>query len=288
MGYKCHFKNATGEDETTGKVTVKPEPKKEEKKEPSPVADQQPAGPKKSFLAQKKEKAAPEPEKQEEVAVKKKSVGPRKQLPAKEEEPAFGGFKLKKAETVKRGWDDGGLEGVNLKHHEFEKEPEVETPERDTDVLLGDGVPEKDDGKGKKKKKKEPTPEPEAAKEPEKKKTYRELQDEEKARKASLASGEKKDEKKFAAYKAKKKSEVKGTGSDSMSEWEKRLEKPSVPLAAKGPPGPPKIVEIEKKYSAIEEQTACCYMFEGNPAPTFKFFKGTQEIIEGGRYKLIS
>ena len=37
-----------------------------------------------------------------------------------------------------------------------------------------------------------------------------------------------------------------------MSEWEKRLEKPSVPLLAKGPPGPPKIVEIEKKYSAIE------------------------------------
>merc|ERR1711997_937221 len=75
---------------------------------------------------------------------KKASVGPRKQLPAKEEEPAFGGFKLKKAETVKRQWDDGGLEGVNLKHHEFEKEPEVETPERNTDVLLGDGVPDKD------------------------------------------------------------------------------------------------------------------------------------------------
>ena len=37
-----------------------------------------------------------------------------------------------------------------------------------------------------------------------------------------------------------------------MSEWERRLEKPSVPLMAKGPPGPPKIVEIEKKYSAIE------------------------------------
>ena len=97
------------------------------------MADQQPAGPKKSFLAQKKEKApAPEPEKQEEPGdsfklKKKSSVGPRKQLPAKEEEPAFGGFKLKKAETVKRQWDDGGLEGVNLKHHEFEKEPEVET-----------------------------------------------------------------------------------------------------------------------------------------------------------------
>jgi hypothetical protein len=27
---------------------------------------------------------------------------------------------------------------------------------------------------------------------------------------------------------------------------------------------------------------------EGNPAPTFKFYKGTTEIIEGGRYKLIS
>ena len=95
------------------------------------MADQQPAAPKKSFLAQKKEKAAPEPEKQEEgdqfKLKKKSSVGPRKQLPAKEEEPAFGGFKLKKAETVKRQWDDGGLEGVNLKHHEFEKEPEVET-----------------------------------------------------------------------------------------------------------------------------------------------------------------
>ena len=37
-----------------------------------------------------------------------------------------------------------------------------------------------------------------------------------------------------------------------MSEWEKRLERPSVPLMAKGPPGPPRIVEIEKKYSAIE------------------------------------
>ena len=27
---------------------------------------------------------------------------------------------------------------------------------------------------------------------------------------------------------------------------------------------------------------------EGNPAPTFKFFKGGSEITEGGRYKLIS
>jgi uncharacterized protein YpmS len=27
---------------------------------------------------------------------------------------------------------------------------------------------------------------------------------------------------------------------------------------------------------------------EGNPAPQFKFYKGSTEIIEGGRYKLIS
>jgi len=27
---------------------------------------------------------------------------------------------------------------------------------------------------------------------------------------------------------------------------------------------------------------------EGNPAPVFKFYKGSTEIIEGGRYKMIS
>lgn len=49
---------------------------------------------------------------------------------------------------------------------------------------------------------------------------------------------------------------------------------PNVPLVAKGEPGPPRIVEIQEKYSAVEEQTAVCYMFiEGNPAPTFRFNK---------------
>ena len=52
------------------------------------------------------------------------------------------------------------------------------------------------------------------------------------------------------------------------------MEKVNVPLIAKGEPGPPRIVEIQEKYSAVEEQTACCYMFiEGNPAPTFRFNK---------------
>ena len=68
-----------------------------------------------------------------------------------------------------------------------------------------------------------------------------------------------------------------------------------MPLKAIGDPGPPKIVEIQEKYGAVEgecssnllflksrilnsklfvDQTACCYMFvEGNPAPTFKFYK---------------
>jgi len=26
---------------------------------------------------------------------------------------------------------------------------------------------------------------------------------------------------------------------------------------------------------------------KGNPAPTFKFYKGSTEIIEGGRYKMV-
>ena len=35
-------------------------------------------------------------------------------------------------------------------------------------------------------------------------------------------------------------------------------------------------MEIQEKYSAVGDQTACCYMFvEGDPAPTFKFYKVT-------------
>ena len=68
----------------------------------------------------------------------------------------------------------------------------------------------------------------------------------------------------------------KDAAGDEKSEWERRLDKPSVPLKAIGDPGPPRIVEIQEKYSAVEDQTACCYMFvEGNPAPTFKFYKVT-------------
>merc|ERR1711936_794781 len=123
--YKCHLKNSKGEDETQGKVTVKPAPKAEAPKEPSPVKEPESVQPKKSFLSQKKKE--PEPPKEEEKPPgegdmfklkKKSSVTPRKPIQKEEEQPAFAGFKLKKAETVKRQWDDGGLENVNLKHHE--------------------------------------------------------------------------------------------------------------------------------------------------------------------------
>ena len=68
-----------------------------------------------------------EPEQGEMFKMKKKSSAtPRKILPKEEEQPAFAGMKLKKAQTVKRQWDDGGLETVDLKHHEFEKIPQDE------------------------------------------------------------------------------------------------------------------------------------------------------------------
>lgn len=84
---------------------------------------------------------------------KKSSVTPRKSIQKEEEQPAFAGFKLKKAETVKRGWDDGGLQKVDLKHHEFEKQPQEESAEKSSEILLSEGVPEDGDGKKKKKKK---------------------------------------------------------------------------------------------------------------------------------------
>ena len=44
----------------------------------------------------------------------------------------------------------------------------------------------------------------------------------------------------------------KDAAGDEKSEWERRLDKPSVPLKAIGDPGPPKIVEIQEKYGAVE------------------------------------
>merc|ERR1712060_693326 len=97
----------------------------------------------------------PEPEKPA-FSLKKRS-GARKELPPKEEEkPAFA-VKLKKASTVKREWDDGGLEKVDLKHHEFERAPQDVEPECKSTIKMGKALEidlDGDDDKKKKKKKK--------------------------------------------------------------------------------------------------------------------------------------
>merc|ERR1711902_346954 len=77
-----------------------------------------------------KKEEAPEPEPQPEFKLPKKKVS--RQIPKeepKEEDSPFGKIKLKKAETVKRTWEDQGMESVDLKHHEFEKAPQDVEPE---------------------------------------------------------------------------------------------------------------------------------------------------------------
>ena len=92
-------------------------PKKVEKKtEPDPAESR------KSSTSE----STPSTEPMFKLPKKKVSV---KQLPKdepKEEESPFGKIKLKKAETVKRTWEDEGLEKVDLKHHEFERAPQEE------------------------------------------------------------------------------------------------------------------------------------------------------------------
>ena len=103
-----------------------------QKEEKSPPASKEPAKldlKKKSTTGDKKASVAKqeEPEQGEMFKMKKKSSAtPRKMLPKEEEQPAFAGMKLKKAQTVKRQWDEAGLEMVDLKHHEFEKLPQDE------------------------------------------------------------------------------------------------------------------------------------------------------------------
>merc|ERR1712079_7628 len=110
--YKCHFENSAGTNETTGKVTVKPKPVEKPKEDENKKKPE-------------KKEVAPEPEPQPEFKLPKKKVS--RQIPKeepKEEDSPFGKIKLKKAETVKRTWEDQGMESVDLKHHEFEKAPQ--------------------------------------------------------------------------------------------------------------------------------------------------------------------
>ena len=69
--------------------------------------------------------------------------------------PAPFAMKLRKASQVKRSWEDDKMETVELKHHEFEKVPQEETPEKSTEVIMSEPIPDKDAiDKDKKKKKK--------------------------------------------------------------------------------------------------------------------------------------
>ncbi|XP_073811656.1 projectin protein bent isoform X33 [Musca autumnalis] len=75
----------------------------------------------------------------------------------------------------------------------------------------------------------------------------------------------------------------------SVQDLEDLINKPSTPLHATGDGGPPQIVDVQESYSVVEDSTA--YMtvgVEGNPAPTFKFYKGVSEILEGGRFKFLT
>jgi len=162
--YKVKFQNEQGEDETQAKIQVKAAPKVEEadKQEPSPGPPEQnkpvKLDLKKKSVEQKKSTSVVEKKEESEQGEmfklkKKTSAAPRKVIPKEEEQPAFAGMKLKKSSTVKRDWDDGGLEKVDLKHHEFEKTPEEEQPERGTGIEMTEALPDDDAKKGKKKKK---------------------------------------------------------------------------------------------------------------------------------------
>ncbi|KAL1129846.1 hypothetical protein AAG570_012790 [Ranatra chinensis] len=75
----------------------------------------------------------------------------------------------------------------------------------------------------------------------------------------------------------------------SVAELEDKIDKPSTPLKDVGAPGPPAIVDVQENYTAVEDQTGYITVaVEGNPAPTFKFYKGMTEIIEGGRFKFLT
>ncbi|XP_023314705.1 twitchin isoform X11 [Trichogramma pretiosum] len=75
----------------------------------------------------------------------------------------------------------------------------------------------------------------------------------------------------------------------SVADLENKINQPSTPLRDVGNPGPPQIVDVQESYSAVEDSTAyLTVQVEGTPAPTFKFYKGMTEIIEGGRFKFLT
>merc|ERR1712223_2188402 len=144
--FKVVFENKSGSDESTGKVTVKPdENKKKEEKKPEPKPEPKP------FKMPKKVEKKPEPEPEpvaeepKKIVKKKPSVKPREE--PKEEEPPFA-MKLKKTERVQREWKDPEMETVKLAHHEFEKAPQPVEPEGKSTVKLGEPLEIQDGGDG--------------------------------------------------------------------------------------------------------------------------------------------
>merc|ERR1712059_241622 len=136
--FKVRFENKSGSDESTGKVTVKPdETKKKEVKKPEPKPEPKPFKmPKKVEKKELEPEPAPEPEQKPAFKITKKrpSVQPKEE--PKDETPPFQ-MKLKKTERVQREWADPKLETVQLVHHEFEKAPQVIEPEGKSSVKLG-------------------------------------------------------------------------------------------------------------------------------------------------------
>ena len=104
-----------------------------------------------------------EPTLKEELANKplKKATAKKPVTKQKAEEPEiFSKSRLKKAETVKREVDGPKMETVDLKHHEFENEPQDTIPEEKTNLKLGKPIKEIDANKKVKKKKKVKSEEP--------------------------------------------------------------------------------------------------------------------------------
>ncbi|XP_050067771.1 twitchin isoform X12 [Anopheles maculipalpis] len=73
----------------------------------------------------------------------------------------------------------------------------------------------------------------------------------------------------------------------SIQDMDEKINQPSTPLRAIGEAGKAAIiVDFQESYSAVEDQTGyISVQVEGNPAPTWKFFKGITELVDGGRYK---
>nr|AZI15635.1 UNC-22 [Auanema rhodensis] len=71
---------------------------------------------------------------------------------------------------------------------------------------------------------------------------------------------------------------------ESVQEIMERISTPLVP--AGGPGKPPKIIEVPENVTVVENETAILQCkIEGDPIPTFRWFKGNREVLNGGRFK---